>query len=273
MLDHINESAHYISQRIKGSPKIAIILGSGLGHFRKEVDVLQVIPYTEIPHFSQATVEGHAGELIYARHQGTEILIMNGRFHFYEGLSMDSIVYPIRILKFLGIKWLILSNASGGMNVDFQVGDLMIITDHINHMPNPLIGKHYPEFGARFPDMSEAYSKKLIVEAEQIAAKNKIKIHKGVYIAVTGPTYETPAEYNFFRIIGADAVGMSTVPEVIVARQMGIECFGISVITDLGVPGKIEYMTHEIVQQAAEQAEPKMATIIKDLIERIGPND
>ncbi len=270
MLDQINESVHYISQQLNGAPKIAIILGSGLGHFKRDVDIVQIIPYSDIPHFPRATVEGHAGELIHARHAGKDILIMNGRIHYYEGLPMETIVYAIRVLKFFGINWLLLSNASGGMNPDFKVGDLMVISDHINHMPNPLIGKHYTEFGARFPDMSEAYNKSLIADAEKIADENKIKLHKGVYIAVTGPTYETPAEYRSFRMIGADAVGMSTVPEVIVARQMGIECFGISVITDLGVPGKIEYMTHELVQVAATKAEPKMATIIKKLIERIG---
>jgi purine-nucleoside phosphorylase len=269
MLNKIQESVEYILSQIKKKPEIALILGTGLGDFAKSVEVKVTIPYAQIPHFPSTTVDGHAGELIYASHQGKDILVMRGRIHFYEGLPMEAITFPVRVMKFLGVHTLILSNASGGINEKFKVGDLMILSDHINLMPNPLIGRHYSEFGERFPDMSEAYSKALISLGHQIARENNIKIHEGVYLSVSGPTYETPAEYKFFHIIGADAVGMSTVPEVIVARQMGMDCFAISVITDLGVPGKIEYMTHEMVQEAAAQAEPKMTTIVNNLIKKI----
>ena len=266
MLNSIQKSAEFIRTKIKGNPKTAIILGSGLGGFINEVEVLNSISYKSIPEFPDTSVEGHSGMLVEAIANGEKILIMQGRIHFYEGHSIDRLVYPIRVLKQLGIENLILSNASGGMNENFKIGDLMILNDHINLMPNPLIGKHIPEFGARFPDMSEPYSKTYIEKAKSIAKKNDIKIHEGVYVAVTGPTYETPAEYKFFRIIGGDVVGMSTVPEVIVANQMGMKCFAVSVITDLGVPGHIEYITHEDVQKAAAAAEPKLTRIVKELI-------
>ncbi len=266
MLEKIKRSSDYIRSQVQVSPKYAVILGSGLGGFINDIEVVKEIPYETIPDFPNTTVDGHSGQLVHARHNNTDILIMQGRIHFYEGQSMETLTYPIRVFNELGIETLILSNASGGMNENYEIGDLMIINDHINLMPNPLIGPHKPEFGARFPDMSEAYDENLIKRAEKIASDNAIKVHKGVYVAVTGPTYETPAEYKFFRIIGGDVVGMSTVPEVIVARQSGMKCFAISVVTDLGVPGKIEYMTHEFVQQAAARAEPKMAAIVKGLI-------
>ena len=268
MLQKIKKSASYISNLLEGKPKVAVILGSGLSGFINSVEIIKSIPYNTIPDFPDTTVEGHSGELIYGKINGKELLVMKGRIHFYEGQSMESLVYPIRVMKYLGIENLILSNASGGMNENFKIGDLMIITDHINLMPNPLIGPHIPEFGERFPDMSEAYNLSYIQQAKEIAKKKQIEIHEGVYVAVTGPTYETPAEYKFFRIIGGDVVGMSTVPEVIVANQMGIKCFAISVITDLGVPGKIEFVSHEHVQKAAAEAEPRMATIVKELISR-----
>lgn len=266
MLQKIKSSASFIHGKIECKPKYAVILGSGLGGFINDVEVLKEIPYKTIPDFPDTSVAGHTGKLIFAKQNGVEFLIMQGRIHFYEGASMETLTYPIRVLKEVGVEVLILSNASGGMNENFAIGDLMILDDHINLMPNPLVGPHNPEFGERFPDMSEAYDKKLIAKAKDVAAKNDISVHKGVYVAVTGPTYETPAEYKYFRIIGGDCVGMSTVPEVIVARQMGMKCFAISVITDLGVPGKIEYMTHEFVQEAAAKAEPKMAAIVKGLI-------
>lgn len=267
MLEKIKQSANYIKACINGNPKYAVVLGSGLGGFTSQLEILREIPYAEIPGFPTTTVAGHSGKLLHARQNGIQLLIMQGRFHFYEGHKMEVVTYPIRVFKELGIEQILLSNASGGMNPDFEIGDLMIISDHINLMPNPLLGPHDDRFGARFPDMSEAYDEGLIAKAEEISKANSIKIHKGVYVGVTGPTYETPAEYKFFRIIGGDVVGMSTVPEVIVARQMGMKCFAISVVTDLGVPGKIEYMTHDIVQKAAAAAEPKMATIIKGLIQ------
>lgn len=269
MLQKIKKSASYILENIEGNPKSAVILGSGLGGFTKDIEILKTIPYSSIPDFPQTTVEGHSGALLHARANNKEFLVMQGRVHFYEGHSIDTIVYPIRVMKYLGIENLFLSNASGGMNENFEVGDIMIINDHINLIPNPLVGAHNPEFGARFPDMGEAYSKEYIQIAHEIAKENNIKVHEGVYVAVTGPTYETPAEYKYFRIIGGDVVGMSTAPEVIIANQMGIKCFAISVVTDLGVPGKIEYITHEQVQIAAAAAEPKMATLVKELIARI----
>lgn len=266
MLEKIKKSAEYISNQIDGSPKSAVILGSGLGGFINDLEVIQTIPYKNIPEFPETTVEGHSGALVHARYKGVELLVMQGRIHFYEGHTIETVVYPVRVMKYLGIKNLILSNASGGMNENFEIGDLMIINDHINLMPNPLIGPHIAEFGERFPDMGEAYSKGYINTALEIAERNNIHVHEGVYVAVTGPTYETPAEYKYFRVIGGDVVGMSTVPEVIVANQMGMKCFAISVVTDLGVPGKIEYITHEHVQKAAAAAEPKMATIVKELV-------
>jgi purine-nucleoside phosphorylase len=266
MLEEIKNSVDYIRDQIKSEPKFAVILGSGLGGFINDIEILNELPYDSIPDFPKTSVEGHSGKLVHARHNGVEMLIMQGRIHFYEGQPMETLTYPIRVFKAIGIETLILSNASGGMNENFAIGDLMIIDDHVNLMPNPLVGPHKPEYGARFPDMSDAYDAGLIKKAQDIAAKNDIKVHQGVYIAVTGPTYETPAEYKAFRILGGDVVGMSTVPEVIVARQVGIKCFAISVITDLGVPGKIEYMTHEFVQEAAAKAEPKMATIVKGII-------
>ncbi len=266
MLQKIKKSVAYLKNQIEGNPESAVILGSGLGGFINEIEVIKKIPYATIPEFPDTTVEGHSGNLVYARVNDKEVLIMQGRIHFYEGHSMDALTYPIRVLNYLGVKNLFLSNASGGMNENFNVGDLMIITDHINLMPNPLVGKHYNEFGARFPDMGNAYNKEYIAKALAIADDNDIEVQQGVYVAVTGPTYETPAEYKYFRIIGGDAVGMSTVPEVIVANQMGMNCFAVSVITDLGVPGKIEYITHEEVQKAAAASEPKLAKIVKELI-------
>jgi purine-nucleoside phosphorylase len=266
MLEKIKKSADYILSQINCQAKTAIVLGTGLGAFINQVEIVKQIPYSTIPHFPKTSVEGHSGMLIHAKHNGIDLLIMQGRVHFYEAGSMEMITYPIRVLKSLEIKNIVLSNAVGGLNEQHKVGDLMIITDHINLMPNPLVGKHHPEFGERFPDMSEAYDSNYVKLAEGVAVQNNIKIHKGIYVAVTGPTYETPAEYKYIKIIGGDVVGMSTVPEVIVARQMGIKCFAMSVITDLGVPGKIEYLTHEFVQKAANLAEPKMAKIVKDLI-------
>jgi purine-nucleoside phosphorylase len=266
MLEKIRESVNYIHSKFSLKAKTALILGSGLSDFIKSVEVVDTIPYTQIPNFPNTSVEGHAGRLLHARHNNTEVLIMQGRIHFYEGHTMEILTYPIRVLKYLGIENLVLSNASGGMNENYQIGDLMVLNDHINLMPNPLIGTHYPEFGEQFVDMSMPYHKPHIEKALTIAKQLKIKLHQGVYVAVTGPTYETPAEYNYFRIIGGDTVGMSTVPEVIVANQMGIRCFAISIITDLGVPGKIKYINHEMVQKAAAKAEPKMTSLVTALI-------
>lgn len=269
MLKRIKESALYIANNSPFKPDTSVVLGTGLGDFIQEVDVIESISYNQIPGFSESTVEGHFGKLVFAVYQSKILLLMQGRFHFYEGYTMDKVTFPIRVMKYLGVKNLILTNASGGMNPDFNIGDIMIIKDHINMMPNPLIGPHHNEFGARFPDMSLPYDPDLIKIAKQIAKENKIPVKEGCYVAVSGPTYETPAEYRFYRTIGGDAIGMSTVPEVIVARQMEMRCFAASVITDLGVPGKITYLTHEDVQKAAEKAEPTVARLIKELILKI----
>ena len=249
-------------------PETAIILGSGLGKLVDEITDKYEINYTDIPHFPVSTVEGHSGKLIFGKLGDKDIMAMQGRFHFYEGYSMKEVTFPVRVMRELGIKTLFVSNAAGGMNPDFEIGDLMIITDHINFFPeHPLRGKNI-EYGPRFPDMSEAYNKELIRKANEIAAEKRIKVQHGMYIGTQGPTYETPAEYKMFRILGADAVGMSTVPEVIVANHCGIRVFGISVITDLGVEGKIVEVTHEDVQKAADQAQPLMTTIMRELINR-----
>jgi purine-nucleoside phosphorylase len=269
MLETINQTISYISQRIKSKPEIGIILGTGLAGLAKEIEVETILNYEEIPNFPVSTVEGHYGKLIIGKLGGKHVMAMQGRFHFYEGYTMQQVTFPVRVMKLMGIETLFVSNASGGIDPSFEVGDLMVINDHINLLPNPLIGSHFPEFGPRFPDMSQPYDKKLIELAEIVAKENSINIKKGCYVGVTGPTLETPKEYEFFRSIGGDAVGMSTVPEIIVARQMGMKCFAISIITDLGVPGKIKEVSLEDVLKAAAKAEPKMTLIIKKIIERI----
>jgi purine-nucleoside phosphorylase len=231
-----------------------------------EIDIETTLEYEDIPNFPVSTVESHHGRLIFGRLNGIHVMAMQGRFHYYEGYSPRQITFPVRVMKYLGISRLFVSNASGGVNPDFEIGDLMILDDHINLIPNPLIGEHYPEFGARFPDMSEPYDENLIERALEIGRAHKLPVRRGCYVAVTGPTLETPREYQYFRIIGGDAVGMSTVPEIIVARQMGIRCFAISIITDLGVPGKIVKVTLEDVTAVAGKAEPRMTLIMKELI-------
>jgi len=269
MLQTIKETASFISNKTKFNPEIGIILGTGLGGLVSEIDIQHSIPYNEIPNFPVSTVEGHSGRLIFGTLGNKNVVAMQGRFHFYEGYSMEKVTFPVRVMNLLGIKNLIVSNASGGVNPDYKVGDLMIIEDHICLIPNPLIGENIDELGPRFPDMSESYDKNLIKGAEDIAAENNLPVKKGVYVALTGPTLETPAEYKYMRIIGGDTVGMSTAPEVIVARHMNIPCFAISVITDLGVPGKIQKVTHEEIQKVSEVAEPKLTLIIKELISKI----
>ena len=245
----------------------AIILGTGLGKLADEITDKYEIRYEDIPNFPVSTVEGHSGKLIFGKLGNKDIMAMQGRFHYYEGYNMKEVTFPIRVMKELNIKTLFVSNASGGTNDAFEIGDLMIITDHINYFPeHPLRGKNL--YGDRFPDMSEAYSKELIKKALVIADEKGIKVQQGVYIGTSGPTFETPAEYKLFGILGADAVGMSTVPEVIVANHAGIRCFGISIITDLGVEGKIVEVSHEEVQKAADAAQPKMTTIMRELINR-----
>ena len=267
MLEKIKETAEYIKSRVNELPKTAIILGTGLGELVNHIEISTVIPYSEIPNFPVSTVEGHSGKLIFGKLGNKLIMAMQGRFHFYEGYCMQQVTFPVRVMKALGVKTLFVSNASGGMNPDFRIGDLMIITDHINLFPeHPLRGKNYEELGPRFPEMSEAYSQRLIADAKKVAAENGIRVVEGVYVGTQGPTFETPAEYRYFHRIGGDAVGMSTVTEVIVARHGGMEVFGISVITDLGVEGIVEKVSHEEVQKAASAAEPKMTLIMKELI-------
>ena len=269
MLQNIKESANFITEKTNFNPEIGIILGTGLGGLVSEIEIEHSLPYNEIPNFPLSTVEGHSGRLILGILGGKKVVAMQGRFHFYEGYSMEKVTFPVRVMKFLGIKNLILSNASGGVNPDYEIGDLMILEDHICLIPNPLIGANLDELGSRFPDMSDPYCKDMIQIAQQIASENNLPIQKGVYVALTGPTLETPAEYKYMRIIGGDTVGMSTAPEVIVARHMGISCFAMSVITDLGVPGKIQKVTHEEIQKVSEVAEPKLTLIIKQLISKI----
>jgi purine-nucleoside phosphorylase len=270
MSEQIKNTTAYIQSKISFQPEIGIILGTGLGGLVNEINIKHVIPYEEIPDFPVSTVEGHSGKLIFGELGGKKVVAMQGRFHYYEGYAMQQVTYPVRVMKLLGIQKLFVSNASGGVNPKFEIGDLMIINDHINFFPsNPLIGKNFPEFGPRFPDMSEAYSKDLISKAKKVASANNIKVQEGVYLGLSGPTFETPAEYRMVKILGADAVGMSTVPEVITARHMGIPCFAISIITDLGVEGKIVEVTHEEVQHVAALAEKKMTLIMKELMKEI----
>lgn len=270
MLEQITQTSDSIVKMTSGfKPEVGIILGTGLGGLVKEIQIEYSISYEQIPNFPLSTVEGHTGKLIFGMLGNKRVVAMQGRFHYYEGYTMSQVTFPVRVMKKLGITHLFVSNASGGVNPDFEVGEIMIINDHINFFPNALIGKNLNELGPRFPDMSEAYDKQLIDKAKQIAQRNAIKVSEGVYLGLTGPTLETPAEYKMVRILGADAVGMSTVPEVIVARHMGIPCFAISIVTDLGVPGKIIETTHEIVQRVAAQQEPKMTLIMKTLISEI----
>lgn len=249
------------------APETAVILGSGLGKLVDELTDTYEIDYRDIPHFPVSTVEGHSGRLIFGKLGQKDIMAMQGRFHYYEGYSMKEVTFPVRVMRELGIRTLFVSNAAGGTNPAFEIGDLMIITDHINFFPeHPLRGKNI-SYGPRFPDMSEAYDRTLIARAKEIAAQKGITLREGIYIGTQGPTYETPAEYRMFAHWGADAVGMSTVPEVIVANHCGIRVFGISVITDLGVEGKIIEVSHEDVQRAADAAQPRMTAIIREMIQ------
>ncbi len=270
MLKKINETADYIRSKVAEMPRTAIILGTGLGKLVDHLDEKQEIPYEKIPNFPVSTVEGHSGKLIFGKLGEKKVMAMQGRFHYYEGYDMKEVTFPIRVMKALGMDNLLVSNASGGMNPEFEIGDLMIITDHINLFPeHPLRGKNDKRLGDRFPDMSEAYSKDFIKKAKQIAEKNSIRVVEGVYVGTSGPTFETPAEYKYFRIVGGDAVGMSTVPEVIVANHAGMKVFGMSIITDLGVEGKIVEVSHEEVQEVGDKAQPLMAQIMKELIAEI----
>lgn len=268
MLEKIKETAKFIQSKVSDMPKTAIILGTGLGELVNHIDITEELAYQDIPNFPVSTVEGHSGKLIFGTLGNKRVMAMQGRFHFYEGYCMQQVTFPVRVMKALGINTLFVSNAAGGMNPGFKIGDIMIINDHINLFPeHPLRGKNYEELGPRFPDMGESYSKRLIKDALKVAEENNITVRQGVYVGTQGPTFETPAEYRYFRVIGGDAVGMSTVPEVIVARHSGMEVFAISVITDMGgLDGEPEKVSHEEVQKAAAEAQPKMTAIMKGLI-------
>ena len=266
----VTESVEFINQKSKIKPKIAIILGTGLGRLAEDIEEKEIIPYSEIPNFPVSTVQSHSGNLVLGKLGNKEVVAMQGRFHYYEGYNLKEVTFPVRVIKKLGADTIIISNAAGGMNRFFERGDLMLITDHINLFgDNPLIGPNDEELGPRFPDMSEAYSQKLIELAKKVALKEKIRLREGVYAGLTGPTLETPAEYRFLISIGADAVGMSTVPEVIVANHMGMKVLGISCITDLAIDGVIVKTSVEEILKAASDAEPIMNKLIKKVIKKI----
>jgi purine-nucleoside phosphorylase len=266
MLEKINETTEFLRSKGFLNPDVGIVLGTGLGGLTVKMQNRIEVDYCDIPNFPVSTVEGHEGKMIFGDFGKKKIVAMKGRFHYYEGYGPEQVSFAIRVLKFLGIKCLFLSNAAGGVNPEFEIGDIMIITDHINLLPNPLIGPNDDRIGARFPDMGEAYDKYLINKASVIAADLKFRIHKGVYLSTSGPTFETPAEYRYFRIIGADAVGMSTTPEVIVARHMNLPVFAVSIITDLGVEGKIGYTTHQSVLEEAAKTEDRMTLLMTEMI-------
>ncbi len=266
----ITESVEFVNQKSKIKPEIAIILGTGLGRLAEDIEEKEIIPYSEIPNFPVSTVQSHSGNLVLGKLGNKEVVAMQGRFHYYEGYSLKEVTFPVRVMKKLGADTIIISNAAGGMNRFFKRGDLMIITDHLNLFgDNPLIGPNDEELGPRFPDMSEAYNQKLIELAKKVALKEKIKLQEGVYAGLIGPTLETPAEYRFLISIGADAVGMSTIPEVIVANHMGMKVLGISCITDLAIDGVIEGVSLEEILQIASDAEPVMTKLVKKVIEKI----
>lgn len=266
----LKETAKFLKKQYKETPQVGIVLGSGLGNFVNEITVEKEVAYGDIPNFPVSTVEGHKGKLIFGKLSGKTVVAMAGRFHFYEGYAAQDVVFPIRVMKLLGVETLLLSNAAGGVNPSYKVGDIMIIKDHISQFtPNPLIGRNIPEFGPRFPDMSEPYKKHLIQKAKAIALAHNYDVKEGVYLAVTGPTFETRAEYKMIHVLGADVVGMSTVQESIVANHMGMEVFAASVVTDVGIREEDNIITHEEVLEAAKEAEPKLATIFKELVAAI----
>jgi purine-nucleoside phosphorylase len=270
LYNKIQTTTTYIQQRIKSTPVVGIILGSGLGDSTDAVQSEAEISYADIPHFPVSTVAGHEGKFVFGKMGGKDVMMMAGRFHYYEGYSMEEVTFPIRVMRALGVETLIVSNAAGGMNPNFKIGELMLIKDHINLFPeHPLRGPNDERLGTRFPDMSETYDAKLIEMAETIALEKGIKLQTGTYVGLSGPTFETPAEYKWLHGMGGDAVGMSTVPEVIVAKHGGMRVFAVSIITDLGVEGHVEKITHEEVLQAAKEATPKLASLVATLVERI----
>ena len=265
-MTQLQETTAYIQSKVKTTAKVGIVLGSGLGNLAEVIKVEYAIPYTEIPHFPVSTVKGHGGKLLFGELGGTKVVVMSGRFHFYEGYEPAQVVFPVRVMKLLGIETLLLSNAAGGVNPNYKVGDLMILKDHISFFTiNPLMGKNEEALGTRFPDMSEPYNQGLIDKAMAIAKANDIQIHQGVYTAVTGPTFETHAEYRLVKIVGSDVVGMSTVQETIAAVHCGMKVFAVSVVTDMGIREENNVITHEEVLQAAKAAEPKLTLLFTEL--------
>jgi purine-nucleoside phosphorylase len=270
LLKDLKETVKFLQKEYKKKPAVGIVLGSGLGNFATQIKVEKEVPYKDIPHFPVSTVQGHSGKLIFGKLGDKTVVAMGGRFHYYEGYTPQEVVFPIRVMRMLGIETLLLSNAAGSVNPTFKVGDIMIIKDHISFFtPNPLIGKNVDELGPRFPDMSEPYKKELIQKAKAIAAKNGFDIKEGVYVAVTGPTFETRAEYKLIHVAGGDVVGMSTVQENIVACHMGLPVFAVSIVTDIGIREDDNIITHEEVLQAAKEAEPKLAMLFKELVASI----
>ncbi|MFV8364303.1 purine-nucleoside phosphorylase [Flavobacterium sp. ZT3P35] len=267
MWEQVQETVNQIKEKIDFTPEYGVILGSGLGNFTDEMEVAYTLPYNEIINFPVSTVQGHKGALVFGTIGDKKIVAMQGRFHFYEGYSMTEVTFPVRVMKFLGVEKLVVSNASGGVNPNYKVGSIVMITDHINMTPeHPLRGKNDERFGPRFVNMSEPYSRKMIAKATEIAKDLNIEVQEGIYLGLQGPTFETLAEYKMVKILGADCVGMSTVPEVIVARHMDLETFGISVITDMGDAESIGTISHDEVLEAAKNAEPKVRSLIKELI-------
>lgn len=270
LLEQLEETVQFIQLQYKEQPQVGIILGSGLGNFTSEIEIEKEIDYATIPHFPVSTVIGHSGKMIFGKLAGKNVVVLSGRFHFYEGYTSQQVTYPIRALKMLGVHTLLLSNAAGAVNKTFKVGDLMMITDHISFFtPNPLLGKNEDELGTRFPDMSEPYNRKILAKAKAISERLKYEIKEGVYVGVTGPTFETHAEYRLIAAVGGDAVGMSTVQETIVARHASMDVFAVSVITDLGIRDDNNIITHEEVLAAAKDAEPKLTNLFKNLITEI----
>ena len=267
MWEKVQETVDFIKDKTNFNPEYGVILGSGLGSFTDDIQIQFTLKYADIPNFPISTVEGHKGALVFGTINSKKVVAMQGRFHYYEGYDMKQVTFPVRVMKMLGISKLIVSNAAGGVNPDYKVGSIVLIKDHINMMPeHPLRGHNEPKFGPRFVNMSEPYSRKMISKAKQIATELEIPVKDGVYLALQGPTFETLAEYRMVKAIGADCVGMSTVPEVIVARNLELETFGISVITDMGDEASIDTITHNEVLEAANAAEPKVRQLIKELI-------
>jgi purine-nucleoside phosphorylase len=267
MWELVQETVNYIKDKTNFTPEYGVILGSGLGSFTDDIKVAFTLPYHEIPNFPVSTVEGHKGALVFGTIGNKKVVAMQGRFHYYEGYSMQEVTFPVRVMKYIGVTKLIVSNASGGVNSNYRVGSIVMIKDHVNMMPeHPLRGKNDTRFGPRFVNMSEPYSLKMIAKVKEIAIASNIEVLNGVYMGLQGPTFETLHEYKMVKVLGADCVGMSTVPEVIVARHMELETFGISVITDIGSEEHLESITHEEVLKAAQEAEPKVRQLIKELI-------